>query len=105
MPVGLLVIVPEPEPDLAALSSYMELIRLKVAVTAISASIVTEHVPVPEHPPPDQPAKMESGSGWAVRVIRLPWENASEQSLPQLMPVGLLVIVPEPEPDLAALRP
>jgi hypothetical protein len=106
IPAGLLVTVPDPKPDLTTLSSCMEsLIRLNVAVTVISASIVNEHVLVPEHPPPTQPAKVESGSAWAVKVTTLPWENTSEQSLPQLMPVGLLVIVPDPEPNLAALRP
>jgi hypothetical protein len=41
----------------------------KVAVTVFAASMVTTQVgSVPEHPPPDHPAKALAASGAAVRV-------------------------------------
>jgi hypothetical protein len=46
---------------------------VKVAVTDLAASIVTSHVPVPEQPPPDQPANVEvDDTGVAVRVTTVP---------------------------------
>jgi hypothetical protein len=34
--------------------------------------MVTTHDPVPEHPPPDQPVKVELVEGVAVRVTAVP---------------------------------
>jgi hypothetical protein len=45
---------------------------LKVAVTFRSAAIVTVHVAVPLHPPPDHPTKVEPSAGVAVRVKVVP---------------------------------
>ena len=45
---------------------------VKVAVTDVAAVIVTVHVPVPEHPPPDQPEKVDPLVAEAVRVIDVP---------------------------------
>ncbi len=47
--------------------------RLKVAVTVASAFIVTLQVPVPEHPPPLQPANTTFASGVAVSWTPVPW--------------------------------
>ncbi len=44
---------------------------LNVAVTVLAASIVTVHVPVPEHPPPLHPANVEA-PGVAVSVTDVP---------------------------------
>ena len=52
---------------------------------------MTVHVPVPEHPPPDQPINVEPVVGEAVRVVTLPWLVVSEQSEPQLIPVPVTV--------------
>ena len=70
------MIVPDPVPDL-------ETVKLKlptgggganVAVIVVSELIVTTHVPVPEHPPPDHPEKELSVSGIAVKVTVVPPE-------------------------------
>ena len=45
---------------------------INIAVTVVSAFIVTLHVPEPAHPPPDQPAKTEDTSGVAVTVTIVP---------------------------------
>ena len=47
-------------------------LALNVAVTAVSALIITVHVPVPEQPPPDQPANVEPVAGVAVSVTCVP---------------------------------
>src|SRR5437667_336755 len=52
----------------------------KVAVAVVAADIVIVHVPVPPQPPPLQPVK------------------ADEQFVPQVIPAGTLVTVPEPVP-------
>jgi hypothetical protein len=46
--------------------------RLKFAVTATSDVSVRAQAPVPEQPPPDQPVKFETLSGWAVNVTCVP---------------------------------
>ena len=69
----------------------------KVAATEVSAFKATVHVSVPEHPP-DQPVNTKPGFGAAVRVTVVPVANAAAQVGPQLIPAGLLVTVPVPEP-------
>jgi hypothetical protein len=44
---------------------------VNVAETDVGASIVTAHIPVPAHAPP-QPAKVEPPEGEAVRVTTVP---------------------------------
>jgi hypothetical protein len=61
-------------------------------------------VPVPEHPSPDQPVKTEPPSAEAVRVTEVPLLKLYWQVLPQLIPLGLLVTVPEPVPVLLTER-
>jgi hypothetical protein len=41
---------------------------VNVAVTVVSLFTVTTQLPVPEHPPPDQPANVEPESAVAVSV-------------------------------------
>jgi hypothetical protein len=63
------VTVPLPTPDLFIVKVYW---LLNVAVTFLTASIVTVHVPVPEHPSPNHPAKVEFAPAVAVRVTDVP---------------------------------
>lgn len=67
--------------------------RLKVATTVQVAG-------APVQPLLTQPAKVEPLAMVAVRVTEAPLLNLAEQVEPQLIPVGLLVTVPEPEPAL-----
>jgi hypothetical protein len=69
-----------------------------VAVISTGAFMVTVQVPVPEHPPPDQPAKTEPENGWAVRVTSVPSGKDDEQLGPQCIPAGGLVTSPDPVP-------
>ncbi|HEY1517778.1 MAG TPA: hypothetical protein VGF91_15250 [Solirubrobacteraceae bacterium] len=47
---------------------------MNVATTDWLELIVTVHVPVPAHPPPDQPLKVETVPGDAPRVTIVPIE-------------------------------
>jgi hypothetical protein len=56
---------------------------------------------VPMHPPPLQPVKVELAVLAALSVTCVPVAKLVLQVLPQAMPDGLLVTVPEPVPFLA----
>ena len=72
MPAGEDVTVPLPLPTLATVKvKVVWAVWLKVAVTALSASIVTTHGPVPWQAPL-QPSKVESVAGVAVSVSWIP---------------------------------
>ena len=71
---------------------------MKVAVTVVAAETVTTHDPVPEHPPPFQPVKVEPAADVAMSVTAVPPGKLAAQVVPQLIPVGLLVTVPTPVP-------
>src|SRR5438034_9749452 len=73
---------------------------MKVAVTVVAAETVTTHDPVPEHPPPLQPVKVEPAAGAAVSVTAVPLVKLAEQVAPQVIPAGALVTVPLPAPAL-----
>ena len=73
-------------------------------MTVAFAFRVRVHVAVPWQPPPDQPAKVEPEAAVAVSVSLVPELNDAEHVEPQLMPVGLLVIVPMPVPDFVTVR-
>ena len=103
IPAGVLVTVPFPEPLSDLVTETVKLVppppeELKVAVTVVLLVSLIVAVPVPEVPPPLQPAKTEPAAGVAVRVTVVPEENDFEQVDPQLMPDGELVTVPEPVP-------
>jgi hypothetical protein len=100
IPPGELKTSPLPVPVLLTVSVGGPVGAVNVAVTVASALSVTWQVPVPEQPPPDQPAKVEPPVGLAVSVTCAPWLNCEEQVVPQLMPAGELVTVPVPVPDL-----
>jgi hypothetical protein len=70
-------------------------VAVNVAVT--EAAVVKDrlHVPVPEQAP-DQPANPLPALGVAVRVTVVPLLKVAVQVDPQLMPAGLLVMVPVP---------
>jgi len=71
----------------------------KVAVTFRSAVREGAQVPVPEQPPPDQPANSDPPEGVAVSVtVPLPLGNSAEHVAPQVMPVGADATVPVPPP-------
>ena len=59
---------------------------------------MTAHEPVPEQPEPDQPANVEPDVGLAVSVTFVALAKPAEQIVPQLIPVGLEVTMPEPGP-------
>src|SRR2546426_10882393 len=82
MPDGLLVTVPVPVPALERVSAKVG--RLKVAVTVVAAETVTVQVPVPEHPPPLQPLKVEPAAGAAVSVTAVPLVKLAAQGDPQV---------------------
>jgi hypothetical protein len=60
---------------------------------------VTLHVPVPVQAP-DQPANVEPAFAAAVRVTMVPLLKLALHVAPQLIPPGLLVIIPPPVPEL-----
>jgi len=63
--------VTDPFPVTDTVSVYVGF-NANVAVTLFAAVIVTTHVPVPEHPPPDQPENVESGLADADNVTVVP---------------------------------
>jgi hypothetical protein len=95
IPAGLDDTVPDPLPDKVTTSEYGP--TVKVAVTLVAVVMETVHVPVPEHAPP-QPANVEPLEGVAVSVTDVPWSNVALQAEPQLIPAGLDVTVPVPDP-------
>ena len=96
-------IVTEPLP-LPVVETVRVQILMKVAVTNRFWFIVTVQVPVPEHPPPDQPANRLPESGAAVKVTLAFWPKLAEQVEPQSIPAGLLVTVPLPLPSFETFR-
>jgi hypothetical protein len=94
MPLGALVTVPEPDP-LGVTDSVSVSVNVAVTdVAAVRGSV--QVVAVPEHPPPDQPANSEPDAAAAVRVTCVPEAKLAEHVLPQSIPAGELVTVPEP---------
>ena len=76
---------------------------VKVAVTFRACVILTVHVPVPLHPSPLQPVKLEPLAALAVNVTLVSWSKAvltAIHVLSQLSPAGLEVTVPLPVPSL-----
>jgi hypothetical protein len=72
---------------------------LNVAVTVVAALSVTVHVvAVPLQLPPDHPPKVEPVLAASVSVTAISLLNVALHVLPQLIPAGLLVTVPNPVP-------
>src|SRR5215831_7415717 len=76
----------------------------KVAPTVTGVLPVSVHVPVPAQPPPLHPANVEPLAAEADRVTRTPLGYVSVQSVPQLIPVGVLLTVPFPVPVTLTAR-
>jgi hypothetical protein len=70
MPAGELLTLPPSVPALLTVRTAVD--ALNVAVTVVVAVTFTVQVPVPAHPPPLQPAKVEPAAGVAVRVTAVP---------------------------------
>lgn len=92
MPAGLLVITPVPGP---ATDTANDRGPEKVAPTLVSPFRTMVHFAVPEQAP-DQPEKMLEAAGLAVRVMDVPGAKGALQVVPQSMPAGALVTLPEP---------
>src|SRR5437667_5568961 len=97
IPAGLLVTVPVPVPAGVTVNTK---VGAKVAVTVVAAESVIMHEPVPEHPPPLQPVKVEPAAGVAVSVTTVPLAKLAVHVAPQVIPTGELVTVPLPVPAL-----
>jgi hypothetical protein len=91
IPAGLLVTVPVPPPASVTVSPKPV---VKLSLTSVGALIVRVHTLVPEQPPPLHPAKKKPVPAVAVRVTCVPTAKLAEQVVGQLIPAGLLVIVP-----------
>lgn len=96
MPVGAEVMVPPPLPPRMTLKAYST--GANVAVTLMAAIGVKTQGPVPVHPPPLQPVKMESASGVALNVMLEPEGTFAEHVKPQSMPAGDDETTPAPVP-------
>src|SRR5262249_53675892 len=104
IPTGLLVTVPTPAPAGVTVRVNVFGGAVKFAVTVWSAFITTVHEPVPLQPPPLQPVNAEPPVGTAVRATVLPLGKSAAQVVPQEMPLGLLVTVPVPVPDVVTVN-
>jgi hypothetical protein len=108
MPAGLLVTVPLPPPPLLnpdamlIVRPYPAGFRPNVAVHVLLAVIVT--FPSKQSESPLQPANIEPEAGVEIRETMVPEEYTSEQSLPHVMPAGLLVTDPPPFPNFVKFR-
>ena len=71
---------------------------MKAADTVAFALIVTLQAPVPLHPPA-HPPNVEVDPGVSVSVTTVSAGNVPWHVVPQLMPAGLLVMVPPPAPE------
>ena len=101
IPAGLEVTVPDPVPAIVTASVFGGM-RSNVAVQLRAALIVT--LPSVQSASPLHPANVEPDAGAGMSVTRVPSSYNSVQSLPQLIPAGLVVIVPEPVPVFDTVR-
>jgi len=99
MPTGLEDTVPEPVPDLVTVN---ERSGSNVAVIALASVMVTWHAPAPLQAPP-HPVKTEPDCGATVSVTTVPTAKSALHVAPQLIPAGLDVTEPLPEPSLVTL--
>ena len=90
-PVPVTVPLPVPAPV------TVTVVRLNAALTDCAALIVTAQAPVPVQAP-FHPAKADPAGAAAVNETDVPCVKENVQVPGQLMPTGLLVIVPEPAP-------
>ena len=100
MPVP--VMLPVPVPVLETVRVYLGITLSKVAVHVLAWSIVTMTAALVPVQAPLQPVKEEPVVAVAVRVTGVLATTFSVQSLPQVMPVP--VILPAPVPVLETVR-
>ncbi len=100
IPAGLLVTVPFPV--LVTVRSALGA-AVNCAVTVWFPFITTTQAPVPLQAPP-QPVKVDPPVGVAVSATVLPVGKFAMHPSPQLIPLGILVTVPVPVPDLVTAR-
>ena len=102
MPAGEEITLPVPLPISTTVSGMVS--EANVAVTDSAALMVTEQVvPEPEQAPL-QPVKVLPEAGVSVNVTIVPEEKAELHVVPQLIPAGDEVTVPEPEPALETVK-
>ena len=93
IPAGLLVIVPVPADGAVTVNAY-EVVE-NFAPTVWALIILTLQLAVPEQAPV-QPANVKFAAGFAVRATFVPRLKSAVHVPGQLMPAGVLVIVPTP---------
>lgn len=98
MPVGTLVTEPVPVPVFVMVNKWLGVVSNVAVTVVLDVPTRIEQVPVPEHPPPLQPVKLDPEAGVAVRLTVLPLSKVAEHVAPQLMPAGALTTEPEPVP-------
>ena len=96
-PLGLLVTLPVPAPDLLSVTRRVVAAAVKLAATLRALSMLTVQLPVPVQAPP-QPANVLPDAGCVLNVTNVPATKLAEQVLPHSMPAGMLVTVPLPAP-------
>ena len=102
-PVGELVTVPDPPPDLTTVMVFCGAGENVAVVFTADVPTVIEHVPVPEQAPV-HPAKIDDGEeGVAVSVTAVPVFRVALHVPGQLMPPTLLVTDPDPVPATVTL--
>ena len=77
----------------------LQTVKMGLGQRPARVQVLHRHVPVPEHPPPDQPVKTEPADGVAVSVTCVPSAKLAEQVAPQSIPAGPLETEPDPAPD------
>src|ERR1700754_4341482 len=98
MPAGLAVTEPAPVPPFWSVSTGSV---VKEAIALRSAVIErTQVAAVPVHAP-RQPMNAEPGAATAVSAMLVPLVGLAPRVVPQLMPAGVLVPEPLPEPPIA----
>ena len=106
LPVRVKVKVPVVRPASVAVASVAATVTtgmgVKVAIQLRLVVMVT--LPSPQSASPDQPLKRDPVSALAVKVTTVLGGYGSVQSIPQLIPAGLLVTVPAPVPVLVTIR-
>jgi hypothetical protein len=100
IPAGLEVTVPDPAPAFVAVSVNSS---LNVAVTVLAAFIATVHVDPVTESHPVHPVKADPEAAAAVSVTLVSVTYGSEQSVPQLIPLGVDVTVPAPASAFATV--
>jgi hypothetical protein len=100
IPAGVLVTVPVPGPTADTVTVPG---AEKAAPTAVSAFNTTVHFPAPEQAPL-QPENESPAAGVAVSVTDEPAAKLALQLVPQLMPAGVLLTVPDPLDDTVRLK-